>query len=229
MNGISEEIRQKLHELQDTEYGDFNAKIIPNIGRSRIIGVRSPALKELLKQYKSADMSGFLADLPHRFVEEDYIHAQLLNRIKDFGTCMTGVETFLPYIDNWATCDTLAPKVFEKNRPAVLQSIEKWHGSGHTYTVRFGTGCLMRYFLGSDFDVRYAEMAAGVRSDEYYINMMTAWYFATALAKNYGEVLPFIEQKRLDKWTHNKAIQKAVESYRITPEQKQYLRTLKIR
>lgn len=225
---ITTEIQKKLLELRDEKYAAFSAKLIPNIGPERIIGVRSPELKKLAAEYKNADMSGFLADLPHRYLEESYIHAQLINRIKDFDECIAAVERFLPFVDNWETCDSLAPKALTKNRAELVKRIKAWHKSGETYTIRFGTGCLMRFFLGADFDVKYAEMAAKVRSDEYYVNMMTAWYFATALAKNYDEVLPFIEQKKLDDWTHNKAIQKAIESYRITPEQKDYLRTLKI-
>lgn len=229
MNELSEEIVSRLLELQDKEYGDFNARIIPNIDRGRIIGVRSPELKKLAASYKNTDMSAFISDLPHRYVEENYIHAMLLNRMKDFDECIALTELFLPYIDNWATCDSLAPKVFGKNKPVLLQKIKGWHASGHTYTIRFGTGCLMRYFLDDDFDVQYADMAAAVRSEEYYINMMTAWYFATALAKHYDEILPYITERRLDKWTHNKAIQKSVESFRITPEQKEYLKTLRIK
>lgn len=226
---INEEIRTRLFSLQDKEYGDFNAKLIPNISRDSVIGVRSPELKKLAKEYRKADMNGFLTALPHRYLEENYIHAQLINLMNGYDICISAVKCFLPYIDNWETCDSLAPKALAKNRPELLENIREWLLSGHTYTVRFAVGCLMRYFLGDDFDVQYAEMAASVRSEEYYVNMMTAWYFATALAKNYNEVLPFLEQHRLDKWTHNKAVQKAIESYRITPEQKEYLRTLKLR
>ena len=229
MNAVTEEIRERLFLLQDKEYADFNSRIIPDIERSRIIGVRSPELKKLAKDFAKADMSAFLADLPHKYIEESYIHAQIINRVKDFDECLRLTELFLPYIDNWETCDSLAPKALGKNKPALTEKIKTWHSSGHTYTVRFGTGCLMRYFLDDDFDVRYAELAAAVRFDEYYINMMTAWYFATALAKHYDAVVPFIEQRRLDNWTHNKAIQKATESFRITPEQKTYLRTLKVK
>ena len=229
MKDITRQIREKLFSMQDTDYRDFNARIIPNIPKERIIGVRSPELKALIREYKDTDMTDFLSELPHEYVEESYIHAQLINRIKGFDECLSAAELFLPYIDNWATCDSLAPKAFAKNKPALLERIRVWHSSSHTYTVRFGTGCLMRYFLDGDFDVSYAGMAAAVRSEEYYINMMTAWYFATALAKHYDEVLPFITQHKLDKWTHNKAIQKAVESYRITPEQKAFLKEMKLK
>ena len=225
---ITDEIQRRIFELRDEKYAAFSAKLIPNIDPGRIIGVRSPELKKLTAEYKNADMSAFLAALPHRYLEESYIHAQLINRIKDFDECIAAVEQFLPYVDNWETCDALAPKALAKKRPELIKRIKKWHKSGHTYTIRFGTGCLMRFFLESDFDVKYAEMAAKVRSDEYYVNMMTAWYFATALAKNYDETLPFIVQRKLDAPTHNKAIQKAIESYRITDVQKAYLRTLKV-
>ena len=227
MKTISEEIREKLFELQDLKYRDFNAALIPNIDKERVIGVRSPELKKLAAGYKNTDVSSFLAELPHKYVEENYVHAQLIAGIKDFDKCIAEVDRFLPFVDNWSTCDALIPKVFAKNKEKLLVKIKEWHKSGHTYKVRFGTGCLMRWYLGDDFDIKYAEMAAAIRSDEYYINMMTAWYFATALAKNYDDVLPFIEQHRLDEWTHNKAIQKAVESFRVSDEHKAYLKTLK--
>ena len=225
---MKDEIRRRLFELRDTEYCDFNAGIINNIPKERIIGVRSPELKKLAAEYKGRDMGAFLAGLPHKYHEENCLHAQLLNVMKDYEQCMRETERFLPYIDNWAVCDSLAPKVFAKHKPELLKKIPVWHSSGQTYTIRFGTGALMRWFLDSDFDVRYADMAAAVRSDEYYVNMMTAWYFATALAKQYDAILPYIEHRRLDPWTHNKAIQKAIESRRVSDEHKDYLRTLKV-
>lgn len=173
-------------------------------------------------------MTEFLEDLPHRYFDEYQLHAFILSEIKDFQLCIMYVSEFLPYIDNWATCDQLSPKVFKKHRRELLHKIEEWLSSDRTYTVRFAVGMLMEHFLDEDFDIRYPEMVSGIRSEEYYINMMTAWYFATALAKQYDVILPFIEDKRLDDWTHNKTIQKAVESYRITPVQKDYLRSLKI-
>ena len=153
----------------------------------------------------------------------------MLSAMKDYDSCMTGVCSFLPYVDNWATCDQMSPKVFGKNKDDLLVHIKEWLRSGETYTVRFAVGMLMEHFLGEDFDIAYPGMVAAIESDEYYVNMMRAWYFATALAKQYDSIIPFIEEHRLDKWTHNKAIQKSVESYRITPEQKTYLRSLKIR
>lgn len=228
MSDIGEMIEKRLSELADEKYRQFNAGLIPNIDPSRVIGVRSPQLKALAAEYRNSDVSAFLAELPHRYIEENYIHAQFINRIKSFDECIAETERFLPFVDNWSTCDALAPKALTRDRAELVKRIKKWHRSTHTYTIRFGTGCLMRWFLGADFDVKYAEMAAAVRSDEYYVNMMTAWYFATALAKNYDEVLPFIEQKRLDPWTHNRAIQKANESFRVTDEHKSYLKTLKV-
>ena len=225
---MNDEIQKRLFELQDTEYRDFGAKIINNIPKERIIGVRSPALRKLAAEYRGKDVSAFLNELPHTYHEENYLHAQFINTMKNFGDCMRETERFLPYIDNWAICDTLAPKVFAKHRSELLGKIPLWHASAHTYTMRFGTGALMRWFLDEDFDTKYADMAAAVRSDEYYVNMMTAWYFATALAKQYDAVLPYIEQRKLDPWTHNKAIQKATESFRVSDEHKAYLRTLKV-
>ena len=170
----------------------------------------------------------FLDDLPHKYFDENQLHAFIISEIKDYGKCMEEVNRFLPYVDNWATCDQMSPKVFRKHRGELIREIKKWIRSDRTYTVRFGTGMLMEHFLEEDFDAAYPDMVADRRSDEYYINMMTAWYFATALAKRYDEILPYIEEQRLDVWTHNKAIQKSVESCRITPEQKEYLKSLKI-
>ncbi len=226
---ISEEIREELFRLRDEKYRDFQIKLIPTVGQDSIIGVRTPELRKLAKQAaKREDVKSFLHDLPHRYFEENQLHAFIISEFKDYWTCMEETERFLPYVDNWATCDQMSPKVFKKHRNELLERIEKWIRSGETYTVRFGTGMLMEHFLDGDYDPAYPEMAAGIRSEEYYVNMMTAWYFATALAKQYDTVIPFIEDKRLDAWTHNKAIQKALESYRIAPERKEYLRSLRI-
>ena len=174
-------------------------------------------------------MGEFLHSVPHKYFDENQLHAFILAEIKDFGVCLEEVKSFLPYIDNWATCDQLSPKVFKKYCKELLTHIKEWIRSDKTYTVRFGIGMLMEHFLDEDFTPAYPEMVAEIRSEEYYINMMTAWYFATALAKQYEQVIPFIENKKLDDWTHNKAIQKAVESYRITDDQKVYLKGLKIK
>lgn len=227
---INEEIRNELFAAQDEKYRDFQAKLIPGIEADKIIGVRTPALRSFAKQLaKRDDVSEFLEELPHEYFDEDQLHAFILSAMKDYDSCIESVCSFLPFINNWATCDQLSPKVFRKNREDLFCHIEEWIASGETYTVRFAVGMLMEHFLGDGFDPKYAEMVAGIISDEYYVNMMRAWYFATALAKNYEEVLPFIEEKRLDEWTHNKTIQKAVESYRITPEQKTYLKGFKVK
>jgi 3-methyladenine DNA glycosylase AlkD len=226
---IFTDIETELMNLRDEKYASFQQNLTPTHGREHFIGVRTPELKKLAKEFgKRADVTEFLEALPHRYFEEDQLHAFIISGEKDFGRCIELTEKFLPYVDNWATCDQFSPKVFAKHLEELLPLVNKWLASGHTYTVRFAIGVLMRYFLGEHFRTEYAEKVAAVSSEEYYINMMRAWYFATALAKNYDEVLPFIENKRLDKWTHNKSIQKASESFRVTDEQKQYLRGLKI-
>ena len=227
---INEEIREKLYDRQDLKYSDFQAKLIPGMETEKIIGVRTPDLRKIAKQMvKREDIGEFLENLPHEFFDENQVHAFVISELKDYGRCVQGVERFLPFVDNWATCDQMSPKVFKKHRPELLDSIKEWIRSEHTYTVRFAVGMLMQHYLDEDFDPAYPEMVAEVQSEEYYIRMMIAWYFATALAKQYEAVLPYIEERRLEPWTHNKTIQKAVESYRITPEQKEYLRSLKVR
>ena len=226
---ITEEIRQSLFELQDIKYRDFQAKLIPGKDTEMMIGVRTPELRKLAKQMlKREDIGEFLRDLPHRYFDEDQLHAFIVSGIKEYGKCMEELMRFLPFVDNWATCDQMSPGVFKKRKPELLAEIREWLGSEHTYTVRYGIGMLMQHFLDEDFDPAYPELVAGVHSEEYYVNMMIAWYFATALAKQYEAVLPFIEGRRLDPWTHNKTIRKAVESYRISDEQKEYLRSLKV-
>ncbi|MBR4626576.1 MAG: DNA alkylation repair protein [Ruminococcus sp.] len=218
-----------LSSLRDEKYAEFQQKLTPTHGPEHFIGVRTPDLKKLAKELsKRPDCGEFLAALPHRYFEEDQLHAFILSGEKDFDLCIELTEKFLPFVDNWATCDQFSPGCFAKRPDVLLTYIDKWLASGHTYTVRFAAGMLMRYFLGENFRTEYADRVAAITSDEYYINMMRAWYFATALAKNYDEVLPYIENRRLDTWTHNRTIQKAVESFRITDGQKQYLRTLKI-
>ncbi len=224
-----QEIRQMLFQLQDTQYRDFHKKLIPTIDEKTIIGVRVPELRKLAKKLvKQEGIDEFLLDLPHAYYEENQLHALMIAEEKDFEISMQKISRFLPYIDNWAVCDQKANPVYKKNREKLLPYIEQWIESDQTYTVRYAIGLLMQHFLDDAFDIRYPKMAAAVRSEEYYIQMMVAWYFATALAKQYEAILPFIEEKCLDVWTHNKAIQKAVESYRITPEQKAYLKTLKV-
>ncbi len=226
---ITDEIREALSVQKDTAYRDFQAKLIPTIDKETVIGVRTPALRKMAKQLaKREEIGEFLRSLPHTYFEENQLHAFIIAQRKDFAQCMEELSVFLPYVDNWATCDQLLPKVFQKHRQELLPYIREWLASAQTYTVRFGIGMLMGHFLDEDFDRTYPDMVSKVRSEEYYVNMMIAWYFATALAKQYEAVLPYIEEKKLADWTHNKAIQKAVESYRITPEQKEYLRGLKV-
>lgn len=225
---VQEEIRAALFAQGNAAFRDFNAKLMPGTDIERVIGVKTPELRALAKQYvKRPGIGAFLEDLPHTYFEENQLHAFILCEIKDFDECLSAVERFLPYIGNWATCDQLSPKVFQKRAKDLLPQITTWIDSGRTFTVRFGVLCLMRYFLDADFAPEYPDRVAAIRSEEYYVNMMRAWYFATALAKQYEAILPYLENDRLDTWTHNKAIQKARESFRITPEQKEYLKTLK--
>ena len=225
---MSDFIREELFRLQDSGYRDFQRKLIPTVKPENIIGVRTPELRKYAKELlKNHDVSFFLGSLPHRYFDENQLHAFLLSQYKDYERCIREVNLFLPFIDNWATCDQLSPKVFQKHHEELLREIFKWIASGDTYTVRFGIGMLMQHFLGDAFRPEYLETVAAIRSEEYYINMMKAWYFATALAKQYSAALPLIETQKLDIWTHNKAIQKALESYRVTPQQKACLKSLK--
>ena len=227
---LRDEILNELYKKQDIKYRDFQGKLIPPKTVDDMIGVRTPELRKYAKELlKREDIGEFLKILPHEFFDEYQLHAFIISGIKDYDKCMEEVDKFLPFVDNWATCDQLSPKIFKKHRPELLKKIKKWIKSKETYTVRFAIGMLMEHFLDEDFDIKYPGMVAKIRSDEYYINMMIAWYFATALAKQYDACLPFIEEMKLDKWTHNKAIQKSVESNRITLEQKEYLKTLKIK
>ncbi len=224
-----DDIVNELFRLQDEKYAAMQRKIIPTVAPERVIGVRTPELRTLAKKlYKDNDISFFLESLPHPYFDEDQLHAFLLSQEKDFDKCIRQLEIFLPYIDNWATCDQLSPKIFRKAPEKLLPYISKWLVSDQVYTVRFAIGLLMQYFLDEHFETRFADMVASVRSEEYYINMMIAWYFATALAKQYSSILPYLKEHRLDTWTHNKTIQKSIESYRISAEQKAELRCLKI-
>ena len=225
-----EQIREELFRMRDGKYRELQKKLIPTADSDAVIGVRTPELRQYAKQLaKDGEITVFLRDLPHRYFDEDQLHAFIVSEIRDFDRCADEVDRFLPYVNNWATCDQMSPKVFRKHRKELLPYIRKWIGSEKTYTVRFGIGMLMEHFLDKDFDPVYPETVAKIRSEEYYVNMMIAWYFATALAKQYERIIPFIENRRLDEWTHNKTIQKATESYRITPERKEYLKSLKIR
>ena len=226
---VSDTIRKKLVEQQDIPYRDFQAKLIPGFSPDNMIGIRTPALRKLAKEIaKMSEKAAFLTELPHLYFEENQLHAFLISETKDMDECLKEVERFLPFVDNWATCDQMTPKVFGKHKDALLPHIQNWIRSDHTYTVRFGIKMLMDHFLEDAFRPEYPKWVADIHSDAYYINMMIAWYFATALAKQYDAIVPYLQEKRLDPWTHNKTIQKAIESYRIQEEQKQYLRGLKI-
>ena len=225
-----DEIVAELLQMRDQDYAVMQAKIIPTVNSDRIIGVRTPALRAFAKRLNKYSGTGeFLSALPHQYFDEDQLHAFVISLEKDFDKCIAEVSAFLPFIDNWATCDQLNPISFKKDPEKLLPYIQTWIKSEKTYTVRFAIGMLMQHFLNERFDTKYADMVAAVRSEEYYIKMMIAWYFATALAKQYESILPYLEEKKLDDWTHNKAIQKSAESYRITDEQKAYLKTLKVR
>ena len=228
-NNNMTEIQELLFTKQDIKYRDFQAPLFPNIDKEKMIGVRTPDLKKLAKElYGSETANKFVETLPHEYFDENQLHAFLISLIKDYETCLKEVDRFLPYIDNWGTCDQLSPKVFAKHKDELIVDIKRWIKSKHVYTVRFAIGMLLSLYLDESFKEEYLELVSKVKSDEYYINMMIAWYFATALAKQYKTAIRYIEDKRLDYWVHNKTIQKAVESYRITPEQKDYLKSLKI-
>lgn len=223
-------IQERLFALQDLKYRDFQAKLMPAVDKETIIGVRTPMLRKLAKELKgSEEATEFLRDLPHEYYDENNLHGFLLSEIKDYSECVAALDAFLPLVDNWATCDLLSPKCFRRHKAELKADILRWMASEHLYTVRFGIEMLMSHFLDEDFFPESLDWVASIRSEEYYLRMMQAWYFATALAKQYDAALPYIEGHRLEDWTHNKAIQKSVESYRIREEQKEYLRSLKIK
>ena len=224
-----QEIMDLLFSKQDIKYRDFQAPLFPGIAKDRFIGVRTPDLKKLAKElFGSETANKFIETLPHQYFDENQLQAFLISLIKDYQTCLKEVERFLPYIDNWGTCDQLNPKVFAKHKEELIVPIKKWLKSKHTYTVRFAIGLLMQHYLDESFKEEYMELVMAIKSEEYYINMMIAWYFATALAKQWDTAIKYIEEKKLFPWVHNKTIQKAVESYRINDEQKVYLKTLKV-
>jgi len=231
MPTVENTVQERLFALQDLEYQKFQSKLIPNVPRSTVIGVRTPALRKLAKELSKEPLAGeFMACLPHRYLEENSLHGFLIETIRDYDEAIRALDAFLPYVDNWATCDLISPKVFRKHLPELYRQIPRWLQSSHPYTIRFGEGMLLRWFLDEPaFRPEALELAASVRSEEYYVNMMTAWFFATALTKQYDAALPYIEGHRLEAWTHNKAIQKAAESCRVPAERKAYLKTLKIK
>ena len=223
-------IQTQLFKMQDVEYKNFHSKLMPTVDEQKVIGIRIPILRKFAKDFaKSDEAEGFIASLPHKYYEEDNLHAFVIEKIADFDKAVKFTEDFLPYIDNWATCDMFMPLVFKKNKDKILPYALKWIKSDHTYTIRYGIGVLMKLFLDDDFKEDYMKVVSYVKSDEYYVNMMIAWYFATALARQYESAVKYIEHKRLPVWVHNKTIQKAVESYRISKETKEYLKTLKIK
>jgi 3-methyladenine DNA glycosylase AlkD len=221
-------LQEELFKLQDTEYRDFNSSLIPGIDKETVIGIRTPVLRKFAKEYaKSGETEQFMRELPHEFYEENNLHMMLIGQIKDYDECISELEKFLPYIDNWATCDSPLPKCFDKNKEDVLEWAKNWIATDATYVKRYGMGVMMRLFLDEDFKEEYIQLVASVKSEEYYVNMMIAWYMATALAKQWDAAIPYIQERRLSEWVHRKSIQKAVESYRITPEQKEYLKGLR--
>lgn len=231
---MSDEILKELNSLKDEKYADFQKNLIPGLSREYFIGVRTPELKKMAKRlYKDStkkDMvDDFLKELPHTYFDENQLHGFIISECKDFDRCIEYIEEFLPHINNWATCDQTAPKIFKKYTKELLPYIKKWIKSKETYTIRFAIGMLMQHYLDEHFDEKYIKLVSSVKSDEYYINMEIAWYMATALAKQWDATIPYIENKKMPVWVHNKTIQKAVESYRITDDQKDYLRTLKIK
>ena len=251
------EIKDTLFSMQDVKYRDFHAKLMPTIDKETIIGVRTPALRKYAKELMKTDLlqetmgngsnavcpnllpneaveikaglEVFLQDLPHEYYEENNLHGFIIEAMKDYDQCLAAINAFLPYVDNWATCDMMGPKVFKKHLSELRAQIQMWLDSGEDYTIRFGVNMLMKYYLDEAFEPEYLDWVASIQSEEYYVKMVVAWYFATALAKQYEATIGIVEQKRLEKWTHNKTIQKAVESYRITDEQKCYLKTLKMK
>ena len=225
MNKIIED----LLKLQDNKYKEFQSKLIPTSNVDTFIGVRTPELRNYAKDLiKTNSYKDFLNELPHKYFDENQLHAFIISELKDYDECIKNINIFLPYVDNWATCDQMSPKIFKKNKDKLIEEINKWIKSSKTYTIRFGIGMLMQYYLDEGFKKDYLKLVSKIKSKEYYVNMMIAWYFATALAKQYKDTIPYIENKVLDQWTHNKTIQKALESNRITKEQKEYLRELKI-
>ena len=222
------EIQKKLFELQDIGYAEFQSKLTPTVPRETFIGVRVPEVRKLAKSYsKDKECQEFLKKLPHQYYDENMLHGLLLSEMKDYDACISAVDIFLPYVDNWAVCDIMSPKVFKKHKEKLLEKIKIWAASNQVYTCRFGLEMLMTHFLDEDYRPEYLKIAAGVHSEEYYVNMMIAWFFATALAKQWDTTIPYITENRLSEWVHNKTIQKARESYRITDEQKKFLKGLK--
>jgi len=221
------DVQKALFKLQDKKYKQFSASLMPTVDPDTVIGVRVPLIRKLAKELRG-NADAFLLSLPHEYFEENNLHAFIISENSDFDECIAAVERFLPYVDNWATCDGLRPKCFAKNKSLLLKHIQNWLRSDKPYTVRFGIEMLMLHYLDRDFDPHMLEQVSLIRSDEYYVNMMIAWYFATALAKQWDRAVIYLQEKRLPAWVHSKTIQKATESYRLSAEQKKYLKTLKV-
>lgn len=225
---MMDNIKKKLFRLQDVCYGDFHSKLMPNIAREKIIGIRVPVLRRFVKDLSEAEKEDFLQQLPHNYYEENNLHGLIIMESKDYGSCIGELERFLPYIDNWATCDMLRPKILSKHLPELLEKIYQWLASEDTYIVRLAIGFLMSFYLDDGaYQREYLAKVAEVSSKEYYVRMMVAWYFATALAKQYQDALPYMQKGRMEEWTRRKAIQKALESRRVSPEHKEYLRSFR--
>jgi hypothetical protein len=221
-------ILDELFLLQDEEYREFNSKLIPTVAKENVIGIRIPVLRKYEKEIRNTEKAKeFLNSLPHKYTEEYNLHALLLENINSYNDTITALNDFLPFVDNWATCDIMSIKIFRNHLDILPEQLDIWLNSTHTYTIRFAIKMYMTYYLDENFDLSFMTKISKLRSDEYYVNMMIAWYFATALAKQYDSAIKFLEEKKLSGWVHNKTIQKAIESYRITDEQKTYLRTLK--
>ena len=227
---MENELQSRLFAAQDLKFRDFQLRLLPGMDPDSVIGVRAPVIDRLARSLRgSEEADRLLAALPHRYFEENNLHAALLSALRDPEECVRQLNIFLPYVNNWATCDSLRPRVFARFPDRVIGDVLDWTAAEHPFTVRFGIGMLMSYYLGDAFSPEYPSRVAAIRSEEYYVNMMIAWYFATALSKRWEETIPLIESGALEPWTHNKAIQKAVESRRITPEQKTLLRSLRRR
>ncbi|MCQ2548162.1 MAG: DNA alkylation repair protein [Clostridia bacterium] len=224
------DIISELFALADEKYAEFQAKLTPTVDKELFIGVRVPEVRKLAKTiYKAGEYEDFLKDLPHKYYDENMLHGLIISEIKDYDKALEEVDRFLPYVDNWAVCDIMSPKVFKKHKDDLIEQIIRWSKSELVYTSRFGVEMLMSHYLDEDFKAEYLEIPAKVKLDGYYAKMMVAWFYATALAKQWDATLPYIEKQKLEPWTHNKTIQKAKESYRITPEQKEYLQSLKVK
>lgn len=218
----------RLNEVKDDKYKDFQTKLVPNINHDTILGIRTPDMRKIAKEvFENNDFDSFLNELPHKYYEENLIHFFVISMIKDFDKCIEETERFLPYVDCWPVSDQATPKSFRKNHDKLLPYIKKWIKSKHIYTARFGIRMLMNEYLDDDFKEEYLNLVASVKGDDYYLKMMIAWFFATALAKKYEKTILYFENHRLSEWVHKKAIQKAIESYRISDEHKKYLRSLK--